>query len=71
MGTGIQPRTDRAPAAAFVARTSALIKAKTGDAPEVAYLQSGSLAGHSAGMKVVGTRAKSAAWAMQAGAQAP
>lgn len=39
VGTSIYLWTERAPAEAFFARASAMIKAKTGHAPEVEYLE--------------------------------
>lgn len=49
IGTSIYLWADRASAEAFFARASAMIKAKTGHAPEVEYLQCNILVDNSAG----------------------
>lgn len=48
-GTSIYLWADRAPAEAFFARASEMIKAKTGHAPEVEYLECNILVDNSAG----------------------
>ena len=48
-GTSIYLWTDRAPAEAFFARASEMIKAKTGRAPDVEYLECSILVDNSAG----------------------
>lgn len=48
-GTSIYLWTDRAPAEAFFARASEMIKAKTGQAPEVEYLECNILVDNDAG----------------------